>query len=650
MYRKLLSRILSAMFMLALLFSLTQPGEVHAEGDIPPVPETSTESDQPENVPIELPQTETQLELMPTALPDGLDVVVLSQEGTALPLASSEAATVLDAPDPFLTSGGILYSFTMNDCDPLLDGLQPCPDPIQQAVNFAAAGHDPDDGTIYVGDGVFNENVSVDGFVFTGPISLHTITSQNGSSSTTLNGGFSILNILDFTLNGFTINGDIFVEDTEGILTLTDLDVSGAEGHGITVYNHHGNIVADRVKSHNNNGNGLYINNLNFHSIYGLPENISNSQISTEYTASSIRITRSEFTKNFGNGIDIQSMSDVIIQQIKANDNFWNGVSFMTLPFYVTFVDTVGEEAPRVPNISIYRSEFNQNGQFFLDQNSKVSEFPKEITLDVPDEELYSYGNGIVGVGGNFFIDLVEANANGISGSSTVSFGNTLIKCSVFNGNGISGLNAFGFGEVTLKGVTASGNGNSEINSYGLIGTSEVTYKCEKVKNMQGAAIIPVTGGLSGDTCGADGAFFELVSQDKAIFTGLCPLHASLVGIEHSSLPGGLPEDRSFASGFTASVLQEGLAIDVLPEGGALTISFYLPAEIMEKSLSIFYWDPGSNAGSGGWIEIPDLGNESSFTPADAAKQVLSGGRVDGDGHYGATVNFSGSFVLIVNN
>jgi hypothetical protein len=637
--------------MLALLFSLTQPEEVHAEGDIPPVPESSTEINQPENVPIEIPQTEIQLELMPNAVPDGLDVVVLSQEGTALTLASNEAAAVLDAPDPFLTSGGVLYSFTMNDCDPLLDGLQPCPDPIQQAVNFAAAGHDPDDGTIYVGNGVFNENVSVDGFVFTGPISLHKITSQNGSNSTTLNGGFSIINILDFSLNGFTINGNIFVEDTEGTLTLTDMNVSGAEGHGITVYNHHGNIVVDGVKSHNNNGNGLYINNLDFDSIYGLPENISDSQISTEYFAPSIIITRSEFTNNFGNGIDIQSMSDVIIQHIKANENFWNGVSFMSLPFYVTFVDIIGEEAPRFSNISIYRSEFNQNGQFFLDQKSKESEFPKEKTLDVPDEELYSYGNGIVGVGGNFFIDLVEANANGISGSSTVSFGNTLIKCSVFNGNGISGLNAFGFGEVTMKGVTAAGNGNSEINAYGLSGTSEVTYKCEKVKNTQGAAIIPVTGVLGGDTCGVDGTLLELVSQDnKAIFSGLCPLHAALVGNEQSSLPGGLPEDRSFISGFTASVLQEGMAIDVIPEGGSITISFYLPVEMKDKTLSIYYWDPGHNAGSGGWIEISSKGNEASFTPADDAKQVLSGGRVDGDGYYGAIVNFSGTFVLMANN
>ena len=642
------SRIIPAIVLTCLLYTLTQPGLVRAEGEEPADTEVAAEIVQPENHPLNSELVEEQAEGL-QAVPEGLDVVVVGEAGELLSLASDKAAAVLEAPDPWLTSGGVLYSFTGNDCEPLVNGLQPCADPIQKAVNFAASGYDPDDGTIYLGNGVFNEFVTVDGFGFIGPISLHTIMSQNGSGSTTLNGGFSIFNMLDFKLNGFTINGNVFVEDTEGTLTLSDLDVSGADGHGITVYNHRGNIVVKQVKSHNNNGHGLYINNLNFSSIYGISEGDNENQISNENPVPTIILNQSEFNKNFGNGIDVQSMSDVIIQHIKANENFWNGASFTSLPFFITLVDDIGGESPEIPNIYVNLSEFNQNGQFFLDQSSKDTEFPQEIILSATEEDLYGYGNGIIGIGGNFIIEQVEANGNGISGSSTVSFGNTIIKCSIFNGNGETGLNAFSFGEVNLKGVTASGNGTSDINAYGVSGTSEVSYKCEKAKKTPETPIIPVTGGVSDDTCGVDGAILELANLDRAIFTGLCPLEASLVREEQQALPGGISEIGAFGSSFTASVLQEGKELDILPDGGSITISFNILPELQGKMFSIYYWDPEINSSAGGWIEIPENGKESSFSSADDNKEVLSGSKDSGDGHFNATVNFSGTFVLVVN-
>lgn len=144
-----------------------------------------------------------------TEVPEELDVVILGPDGEPLPLASEEAASVLKAPDPFLWSGGDLYTFTADDCDPLTPGDQSCPNPIQKAVDFVASGYPPEDGTIYVEDGIYDEYVIIDGFEFDGSVSLKKITSLNGSANTMLYGGFGIYNMGDFTLNGFTINGNV---------------------------------------------------------------------------------------------------------------------------------------------------------------------------------------------------------------------------------------------------------------------------------------------------------------------------------------------------------------------------------------------------------------------------------------------------------
>lgn len=249
------SKLLPALVLFGLVFSLTQPVTVFAEGELPPEPETTSDVLPPEDDPVSSPDPLV-------VVPEELNLVILDENGEVLPLASEEAANVLKASDPYLTSGGVLYGFTAVDCDPLTPGDQSCPNPIQKAVDFVASGYAPDDGTIYVENGTFDEYVTIDGFNFTGPISLNKITSLNGSAYTTLYGGFGIYNMGDFTLNGFTIFGNVDASYNEGTLELSDLDVSQADGNGITITNQFGDVVIKKVKSHNNYGDGLYINNV----------------------------------------------------------------------------------------------------------------------------------------------------------------------------------------------------------------------------------------------------------------------------------------------------------------------------------------------------------------------------------------------------
>ncbi len=93
-------------------------------------------------------------------LPKDIDLVEVDQNGEQLPLASESAAQILQAPDPNFNSSGFLYTFTAVDCDPMTPGDQACSNPIQQAINFSRVNA-PDDGTIYVESGVYEENLDI---------------------------------------------------------------------------------------------------------------------------------------------------------------------------------------------------------------------------------------------------------------------------------------------------------------------------------------------------------------------------------------------------------------------------------------------------------------------------------------------------------
>lgn len=350
-----------------------------------------------------------------------------------------------------------------------------------------------------------------------------------------------------------------------------------------------------------------------------------------------------------GNGITAMTMGDILLSYVKANENLYNGAVLTAMPFLVTFA-VQEDDSERLPFPTIYvgRSEFNSNGLFEDYDEEYDNLFPQEFFFE-PEGEIYPEGgSGLITFGGNITLDRVTANNNGIDGANTMSFGDTQVVCSVFNENGEYGLSAFGFGQVDLKGVTASGNGDTDIYANGLEGTTQVTYQCKKVKSDPEDPGIPVTGENPEDTCAINGAVLELANLDKAIFEGLCPLKVSLVGVDQQALPSEPPSDTTFGSSFTAGVFEDGVAVDVLPEGGQITISFKLTDEMAGKSLEIYYWDPGAEGGLGGWIPVPAKGNEGSFDAADDTKLVLSGGQETGDGTFSAIVNFSGTFIIVV--
>ena len=68
-----------------------------------------------------------------------------------------------------------------------------------------------------------------------------------------------------------------------------------------------------------------------------------------------------------------------------------------------------------------------------------------------------------------------------------------------------------------------------------------------------------------------------------------------------------------------------------------------VPEELQGKELFILYWDEALNT----WIEIPLLGGEDTFTTSTPGMKVLNGVSIGPDGKVIATLNFSGTFLLV---
>jgi len=112
-------------------------------------------------------------------------------------------------PDPYFYSGGVRYSFLPDggDCSSLLN-CAVSSTPIQSAIDSAASGLTPDDGTIYVEGGMYAEDIVVN--------TLNNLTlkgSANGNPST-LNGLVNVLNSSNITLRDFIFGNVVRVSDS----------------------------------------------------------------------------------------------------------------------------------------------------------------------------------------------------------------------------------------------------------------------------------------------------------------------------------------------------------------------------------------------------------------------------------------------------
>ncbi|MCX6071705.1 MAG: calcium-binding protein [Chloroflexi bacterium] len=169
-------------------------------------------------------------------------------------------------------------------------------------------------------------------------------------------------------------------------------------------------------------------------------------------------------------------------------------------------------------------------------------------------------------------------------------------------------------------------------------------------------AILDDGGGTWSLSCRSPLTRLLLHTGDYVDFTGLCGYKGRLQEQSENALPAPLATPAAYASALEANLFHQGAAIDILPDGTTLTVSFVAPLSIERKTVSILFWDATLKDGLGDWVALPQMdaqGPSFEATPLypelpEDGRWISRGVRVTAAGRVEATVNFTGVFVLIV--
>jgi len=165
--------------------------------------------------------------------------------------------------------------------------------------------------------------------------------------------------------------------------------------------------------------------------------------------------------------------------------------------------------------------------------------------------------------------------------------------------------------------------------------------------------VVPETGGdpVAQDCENTSGTLLEF-ENGTSVKVG-CPFtgESKIEAVEKDKLPHELPVGPNFVSAVSVGLTKDGEPVESMTEGGKITLSFKIPADMKDGHFSILYWDPTANNGAGDWVELPlDQfgGAEFPLNPDDPddKRTIFSGLEVHGD-TVTVTVNFPGVFALV---
>ncbi|MDP1714434.1 MAG: thrombospondin type 3 repeat-containing protein [Anaerolineales bacterium] len=140
--------------------------------------------------------------------------------------------------------------------------------------------------------------------------------------------------------------------------------------------------------------------------------------------------------------------------------------------------------------------------------------------------------------------------------------------------------------------------------------------------------LIPVTGGEQVALNTTASTTLQLPGGNQVSIDSGVGTTASVTAEDETSLPATVPSGNTFVSAMKVDVMNGGTAVTTLPAGTTMEVSFVIPSSFAAgQTFSILYWNPALNGGLGDWEVVPAT--------------------VTSDGHVVATVNFTGTFVLV---
>jgi hypothetical protein len=451
-YRRVIALFLALVFML----SFARPAVVFAE-DSPPtepapvVEETQTTPTEDQVVPTEVPgqpaalveeqvapsegpvqpteepaamveEQMTPAEVM-AALPEGVDLNIVDENGDTLPLVSSEAAEVLLLPDPSYVCDGGTHAGTQNfgSINAAIADMATC---------ISGGGTVGDGGKLTVAAGTFTEDVSFDNRTLTGFTSIV----GAGSGLTFLNGSMESLFLTNFLFQGFTVNNVasdyINFVGQNGNISLNDInsDVSITLANGVPGPGNTESYVLTDVNVSNPNGYGIYID-----------------------SGDSATLTHVTANNNYFDGADIYDLYNLTVQGNENGVSSFDGNGMEGLN--IEYVVSIDPDNPGLIDISDTSASDNDGiGLSIIDSCDTPEESETEICADIA-------------------LDNVTLNDNDSAGLWIEQAGDVSITDSTVNGNNqydddyVNGI--FDAQDVTITDSHFDNNGSSEGEYYG---------------------------------------------------------------------------------------------------------------------------------------------------------------------------------------
>lgn len=618
-----------------------------------------------------------------------------SGNGTELYSSSGSVSINLGQFDNNVTAGLYVEAFKDIDTENISAN-----DNGDEGVSLNANG-----GVSVLGVNTFTGNLSNGLYVETvGNIDAENLYADGNGVELHAAGNISISGNNEF-LNNNTGSG-LFVESTIGSVEVENILASGNFGDGTELLAQSDIAVLGSNVFSLNNGAGLTVNTISgsvdLENITATNNGIEGASITS---IGAVYILGSNlFTGNQNTGLYVETSGNIQIENLEASDNHADGVDLISLAnvevsginiFYNNsnnglYIDAGGDVSLENINASGNGgglgsgTELNSSGNINLTGNNQFNNniFDGLLTYAVGDvyiENTDALDNGGVGV----YIDTPDA---------------ATVVCSLMSGNNGYQLEADTGGYLTLVGTNFGANIDTDLGADEdrliLVSNSCFTYSFPSDDEGDG---------FDGDTLSEAqvitpplpiankvGVDRQVTSLDCNLYSGTtlslengnsayipCPIidSARLADIPELGLVKKLPNDRKFVSAFILDIYRNGQLIGLGNESGLVDFSsIYTPANI--ANYVYIYWD-GTD-----WVEVTDqtfpfMGVYFSVSPdmlkdrdnlailfwngsewvelidgvqLGQGREVGLGGRFidfEGKTYFGATVNFTGVFVLV---
>lgn len=434
---------------------------------------------------------------------------------------------------------------------------------------------------------------------------------------------------------------------------------SGGIGLDITT---NGNIVLNNITA-NDNADDI----VNYDAGMGL--NVGTTSGSIVVTGQNTFINNGSLGAGFAIG---SGTGNIQLENLTASGSSWNGVSVYnggsgTVSVFGSnlFTDDRGDGIIVFSNGDIYAENISTNntGGIHLETyNGSVV----LIGTNYFNNTIYQGHVLFIQAAGDVYVEgVTSTNGDNGDGIKIGAGGNVTIVCSSSSNNSEYGLEV-GFDDwwsglplyypdtLTLNNVSFSNNGFGDYiaNGGGTAVYNNPDSPCSDapsgndtlVKFVPSSSspvyIVYLTGSsleapLALDCTLNDSTTLMLPFGNSASFA--CPIVGSvnLLQLENINgiLPGGLPAGSEFISAMSTLLFGDGGA-EIVTTDGVITISFVIPADLLDANLAILYWD-GAN-----WVDL-------STTVLSDGKLVYNGGTKTVDGKFEASMNFTGVFVLV---